>query len=61
MSGLSLTKRTVPDIQYYLFEAGCKRFNSVGLSVEPGTIRMLISGTPAVRRPPKRFTVGSPM
>ena len=36
MSGLSLTKRTVPDIQYYLFEAGCKRFNSVGLSVEPG-------------------------
>lgn len=42
MSGLSLTKRTVPDIQYYLFEAGCKRFNSVGLSVEPGTFFQLL-------------------
>ena len=36
MSGLSLIKRTVPAIQYHLFEEGCKRFNSVGLSVEPG-------------------------
>ena len=36
MSGPSLTKRTVPDIQYHLFEAVCKRFNSVCLSVEPG-------------------------
>lgn len=42
MSGLSLTKRTVPDIQYYLFEAGCKRFNSVVLSVEPGTFFQLL-------------------
>ena len=42
MSGLSLTKRTVPDIQYYLFEAGCKRLNSVGLSVEPGTFFQLL-------------------
>lgn len=42
MSGLSLTKRTVPDIQYHLFEAGCKRFNSVGLSVEPGTFFQLL-------------------
>ena len=42
MSGLSLTKRTVPDIQYYLFEAGCKRFNSVGLSVEPGKFFQLL-------------------
>ena len=42
MSGLSLTKRTVPDIQYYLFEAGCKRFNSVGLSVEPGKYFQLL-------------------
>ena len=42
MPGLSLTKRTVPDIQYYLFEAGCKRFNSVGLSVEPGTFFQLL-------------------
>ena len=42
MSDLSLTKRTVPDIQYYLFEAGCKRFNSVGLSVEPGTFFQLL-------------------
>ena len=42
MSGLSLTKGTVPDIQYYLFEAGCKRFNSVGLSVEPGTFFQLL-------------------
>ena len=42
MSGLSLTRRTVPDIQYYLFEAGCKRFNSVGLSVEPGTFFQLL-------------------
>ena len=42
MSGLSLTKRTVPDIQYHLVEAGCKRFNSVGLSVEPGTFFQLL-------------------
>ena len=42
MSGLSLTKRTVPDIQYHLFEAGGKRFNSVGLSVEPGTFFQLL-------------------
>ena len=42
MSGLSLTKRTVPDIQYHLFEAGCKRFNSVGLSVEPGKFFQLL-------------------
>ena len=44
MSGLSLqmTKRIVPDIQYYLFEAGCKRFNSVALSVEPGQFFQLL-------------------
>ena len=42
MSGLSLTKRIVPDIQYYLFEAGCKRFNSVALSVEPGKFFQLL-------------------
>ena len=42
MSGLSLTKRTVPDIQYHLFEAGCKRFNSVGLPVEPGKFFQLL-------------------
>ena len=42
MSGLSLTKRTVPDIQYHLFEAGCKRFNSVGLAVEPGKYFQLL-------------------
>ena len=43
MSGLSLTKRTVPDIQYHLFEAGCKRFSFVGLSVEPGKFLQLLS------------------
>ena len=42
MSGLSLTKRTVPDIQYHLFEAGCKRLNSVDLSVEPGKFFQLL-------------------
>ena len=42
MSGLSLTKITVPDIKYHLFEAGCKRFNSVGLSVEPGKFFQLL-------------------
>ena len=42
MSGLSLTERTVPNIQYHLFEAGCKRFNSVGLSVEPGKFFQLL-------------------
>ena len=42
MSGLSLTKRTVPDTQYYLFEAGCKRFSSVDLSVEPGKFFQLL-------------------
>ena len=42
MSGLSLTKRTVPDRQYHLFEAGCKRFNSVGPSVEPGKYFQLL-------------------
>ena len=42
MSGLSLTKRTVPDIQYHLFEAGCKRLNSVGLSVKPGKFFQLL-------------------
>ena len=42
MSGLSLTKNTVPDIQYHLFEAGCKRLNSVGLSLEPGKFFQLL-------------------